>query len=211
MRVTMFDDRRWRRLVVLVAVPAAVLAAGAACDSATDLLDFPIEFGHTINTPVDLGQATGPAAGQPSPVDATYPLAMPAVPVDLVSANSDIAANRTKLRSVEFTGIRVAPTSNTLTAATPPIELYVGPAGATAPEQGVRIATLPAIPAGSTATASAAIDAAGQSQAQPWITSLNFTVIPKATLSVAAGQTVPGGAADLAITLDVKAVVNPAK
>jgi hypothetical protein len=202
---------RSRRLGALVVIAALVLWAGAACDSAADLLDFPIEFGHTIDARVDVGKTTGAAAGQPSPADASYPLALPAVPVDLASSNSDLAANRSKLRSVTFTKIAVKPSTNTLTSATPPLSLFIGPKGATSPAQGVKIATIPAIAPGATASVPAALDAAGQAAAQPWITSLEFTVMLEAALSVRAGDTVPGGAADLAITFDVKAIVNPAK
>lgn len=199
---------------LLAVALGSLLVASSGCDlinDTADSLNLPIEFDHSLNANLDIGAATGQAAGQPAPADVTYDLDLPPVPVDLASANSQIAANRNKLRSVEFTSIRVQPTSNSLTSATPPLDVYIGAKGATSVDDGIKIATIPPIPAGSTGVVNATIDAAGQTAAQGHITSLDFTVILSAALDVQAGETVPGGAAALTITLAVKAVVNPTK
>ncbi|PKN57451.1 MAG: hypothetical protein CVU23_01250 [Betaproteobacteria bacterium HGW-Betaproteobacteria-17] len=192
------------RLVATLLIFATTALGG--CD-----LEIPIGFNHAFDVPIALGDATGAAAGQTAPADVSYPVAMNAVTVDLVSSSTQLASNRDKVQSISLTGVTVTPRANTLTGATPPIDLYIGPAGATSPTQAVKIATLPAIPAGSTAVVTASIDATGQQNAQPWLTSLDFTVIPVATLTVKAGQTVPGGAADLHIVLGVEATVDALK
>jgi len=194
----------------------ASLALAAAltlthCDLLEEGIDIPITFTHTVSVPVDLGAATGAAAGQAAPQDVTYPLSMGTIPVDLVSSNSQVAANRSKIQKIEFTTINVTPTTNTLTAATPVVEIYVGPAGATQPSQGILIATLPSLPAGAIASAMASIDTQNQTLAQPYLTSLNFTLLPVATLSVQQGQTIPSGAADLSVRIGIKATLNPTK
>lgn len=194
-----------RPLVPLLAILAAASFTG--CDS----LALPIAFDQSFDVGVALGDATGAAAGQAAPADVSYPLTMNAVTVDLVTSSPQLAANRDKVQSITLTGVTVTPSNNTLTAATPPIDLYIGPAGATSPTQGVRVATLPAIPAGSSAVVTASIDATGQQNAQEWLTSLDFVVIPVATLTVSKGQTVPGGAADLHVALGVEATIDALK
>ena len=198
----------------LSALFSALLIAGlglGGCDLLEEGIDIPITFTQSFDVPVDLGQATGAAAGQQAPQDATYPLGLGAVPIDLVSSNAQIAANRSKIQAIEFTSVSVTPKNNTLTGPTPVIDLYVGPAGATQPSQGIKIATLPSVAAGSTATTQAVIDTQAQALAQNYLTSLDFTLLPVATLSVTKGQTVPGGAATLTIQLGVKATLNPVK
>ncbi len=197
------------RLSAVLAALSLTAVLGPACDLSSDVLNVPIEFDTSFAVRADLGQATGAAAGQQAPADASYPLGLGAVPVDLLAASSKLASSRDKVRAIELTEIRVVPSGNTLTAATPPIDLYVGPAGATAPEQGVKIATLPAIPAGSTQPAQGVIDAAGQEAAQPYLLSFDFTFLPVATLGVKAGEAVPGGAVDLQVTTGIKATFNP--
>lgn len=192
------------RLVATLLVLAAPALGG--CD-----LEIPIGFDHAFDVELGLGAATGAAAGQIAPADASYPVAMSAVKVDLVSSSTQLAANRDRVKSITLTGVTVTPRANTLTGATPPIDLYIGPAGATSPTEAVKIATLPAIAAGSTAVVTASIDATGQQNAQQWLTSLDFTVIPVATLTVKKGQTVPGGAADLHIVLGIEASVAAVK
>ncbi|TNF36772.1 MAG: hypothetical protein EP329_04800 [Deltaproteobacteria bacterium] len=194
-----------RSLTVLVALLAATSLTG--CDS----LDIPIGFDQSFDVHVSLGDVTGAAAGQPAPADASYPLALSPIRIDLVSSSPQLESNRDKVQSITLGGLTVTPSNNSLTAATPPIDLYVAPAGATSPSQGLRIATLPSVPAGSTAVVSASIDAAAQQSAQPWLTSLDFVFIPVATLSVQQGQTVPGGAADLHVTVGVEATIDALK
>ncbi len=197
---------------LLTAAAVAVMALTfVQCDAFSDALDIPISFDHDFNVRADIGAATGAAAGQPSPADATYPLTIGAVPVDLISASPDLAKNRSKVQAIELTQIIVTPTTNSLTSATPPIDLYIGPAGATTVTQAIKVATLPAIPAGSSDAAQATIDAAAQDAAQQYLTSFDFTIIPVATLAVSAGETVPGGAVDLNILMGIKATLNPVK
>jgi|GEM_PF-1616904 len=201
-------------LLALGTTGTAVTTTTLGCDvvnDAADALNIPIEFDHTVNFGADIGQVTGRAAGQPSPEAASFPIETGAVPVDLISQSSELAANREKVRRLELTEITVRPTSNTLTSASPPLDLYIGPKGATTKDQGVRIATIPSIPAGSTTAVSATIVAAGIDAAQQHLLTFDFVVIPAGTLSVAAGETVPDGAMDLALTLGVKAVLNPTK
>jgi len=193
------------RFIAPLLVVTAATSLGA-CD-----LDIPISFDQTFDVRVALGDATGAAAGQTAPADVSYPLTMNPVNVDLISSSQSLANNRDKVQSIALTGVTVTPSNNTLTAATPPIDLYVGPAGMTSPAQGVRIATLPAIPAGSNGVVSASIDAAGQQNAQPWLTSLDFVILPVATLNVSQGQTIPGGAADLRVALGVEATIDALK
>ena len=191
---------------------ALLVVAGmstAACDLASDVLDVPIDLETGFAVRVDLGQATGAAAGQQAPADATYPLGLGAAPVDLLSVSSQLAASRDKVRALELTKVRAVPSGNTLTAPTPPIDLYVGPAGATSPEQAIKIATIPSIPAGSSQAAEGVIDAAGQAAAQDYLLSFQFTFIPVAALEVKAGEAVPGGAVNLQVTTGIRATFNP--
>ncbi len=198
-----------RPLITPVIAALGLAAVVPACDVFTEGLDVPIAFATTFDFAVDLGEATGAAMGQRSPVDAEYPLTIGVVDVDLVSGNAQLAANRDKIEAVEITEVTATPMTNTLTAATPPIDIYVGPAGATSPSQAVLVATLPAIPAGSRAAGVATIDAAGQAEAQALLLSFDFVIIPVATLSVSAGETVPGGEADLRVALGIKAIIDP--
>lgn len=197
--------RPWAHFAVALAATFSV----AACDLSSDVLNVPIEFDTSFSVRADVGQATGAAAGQPAPADASYPLGLGAVPVDLLAVSSQLAANRDKVRAIELTQLRALPSNNTLTAATPPMDLYVGPAGATSPEQGVKVATIPAIPAGSSQPVQGVIDAAGLEAAQASLLSFEFTFIPVATLNVHKGEAIPSGAVDLQITTGIKATFNP--
>lgn len=198
----------------LVSTSLFTIAALGACDIASDVADainIPIEFEHTTSLDIDIGNTTGAAAGQPSPGDAQYPVEVGAVPVDLLSQSSDLAANKEKIRRLEFTVIRVAPKTNTLTSPSPPMDLYIGPKGAKTTGESIRVATIPSIPAGSTATVQAPIDAAAMDAAQPHLLSFDFVMIPAGTLSVKKGETVPGGKLDFDLTLGIKAIINPTK
>lgn len=186
-------------------------ASGCALFGIDDDLgfDLPISAEHTFNVPIDLGAL--PTSGSVAPQRLETPLPLPPAPVDLTQASPELNSNKDKLESVEITKIRVTPKTNSLTAALPPLELYVGPSGAMLPADGILIATIPSIPAGSTAEVPGQIDAVGMAAAQTHITSLKFAFIPASTLIVEEGQTVPGGSADLEITLEITATVDPTK
>jgi len=201
------------RIKALVGLLLVFVATGAGCalfGIDDDLgFDLPISAEHSFNIPIDLGAL--PTSGSVAPERLETPLPLPPAPVDLTKASPELNSNKDKLKSVEITKIRVKPKTNSLTAALPPLELYVGPSGALLPANGVRIATIPSIPAGSTAEVAGQIDDAGMASAQTYITSLQFAFIPASTLIVEKGQTVPGGSADLEITLEITATVDPTK
>jgi hypothetical protein len=189
---------------------AAQPLGGAACDTATNLLSIPIEFTYDIQSNIDVAKVTGTEAGKAATAAAVYDVSSGAIAVDLASANTQIADNRSKLKSVEFPSITVTLANNTLTSATPAADLYVGPKGATTIAEAVKVASIASIPAGSSAAVSVTIDTAGQTAAQPHLLSLDFVVLVSVPeLSVAIGELVPDGKDDLTIRLNVKAVLNP--
>ena len=77
--------------------------------------------------------------------------------------------------------------------------------------QGSHVATIPSLPAGSTATIGGQFNDPGMAAAQPYVTSLQFSMIPASTLVVEQGQTVPSGSAVLEVTLAITATVDPTK
>ncbi len=203
------SSRRARSTVFVGAalLAVAVLASSAACSLfgiGDDGFDIPISVEHTFDINIDLSAM--PTSGQVAPERLEIPLnqpplSLPAVPVDLTS-QQEINDNKDKLESIEITQITIRPTTNTVTGDLPPIDLYIGPAGATDIANAIKVAT---------AIIGGEIDDAGMAAAQQYITTLNFTFIPDATLIVENGDTVPGGAADLNITLAVTATVDPTK
>ena len=191
---------------------AGLSVATSGCDLVNDVaeqLNIPIEFSHTVGTAADISAVTGSLAGQTTPQDASYPVSPGAIPVDLISQSAELAANRDKVRRLELTALNALPKANTLSAALPEMTVYVGPKGATEASEGVRIATIPSIPAGSTATVTVAIDAAGMDAAQPHLMTFDFVVMLSGTLEVKSGETVPSGKLDIDLTMDVKATLNP--
>jgi len=212
------SPRRARSTAFVVAalIAIAMLGTTAACSLfgiGDDGFDLPIKVEHTFDINLDLSAL--PTSGQTAPERLEIPLnqpplALPAIPVDLTN-QQEIYDNKDKLKSVEISQITIRPTANSVTADLPAIDLYVGPAGATDISNAIKVATIPSIPAGSTTTIGGEIDDAGMASAQQHITTLNFTFIPDATLVVEAGETVPGGAADLNITLAITATVDPTK
>ncbi len=202
--------------VRLAAIGLAALLALAACDQINDAiddnkgaLDVPVSTTWGFPFTMDLGQATGALAGQKAPEAKEHDLSTPAVDVDLVAEAPALANAKGRVKRLEITALTITPTANTVTGKLPAFDIYIGPKGATKPEDAVKIATVPSIEGGSTAAISAPIDSAGMEAAQPHLTSLAFAQLVVAKLAVAKGDDVPGGKADLTVDLALKATLNP--
>lgn len=176
-----------------------------------EVFDLPIETSTDFDVSFDVGAVTGEAAGQQAPERLEYDLTLPGIPIDFTTVSEDLNDNKSKLREVSITFIKVTPTENTVTGELPDIDLYINASGTTGIEGGHRIATIPPIQPGSLTPVNATIHVAGMEAAQPMITSLKFNVVPSANLVVEQGETVPGGAAALNIEIGLRAVVNPTK
>ncbi len=171
--------------------------------------DLPIATTKSLTVPLDL---ESPLSGQPAPEAVEEPIVLPVLPVDLASASEELANNRNKLKRLEITDIALQAKESTLTQALPALELYVGPRGASADSAAwVMIGTTPVVPAGSQEQVRGVIVTEAMDAAQIYLTSLDFSFKIKGVMSIAAGEPMPGGGADLEITLRVKATVDPSK
>ena len=194
----------------LVALPACDLfnQAKSAVETAAQI---PIDVQQSTKVSFDVGQALGPTAGQTTPVKITQDLPLPAVPVDLNKDQPNLAkyANG-HVVTVEINKIAVTPTTNTMTADLPSLDIYFGPANATKASDGIKVATIPSIPKGSTAAVDAIIDTAAMKTAgTQYLAKLAFAEIMTGKLVVEAGSAVPTGKIDLKLDLGVHAVVTP--
>ena len=161
---------------------------------------------------LDVGALTGALAGQPAPAPGlTQDLALPPVAVDLNKSQPNIAkyANG-HIVTLEINKIAVTPSNNTLTADLPALDIYFGPATAKTVADGIKVATIPPIKAGSTTAVDATIDAAAMTQAgTKYLSTLAFSQIMDGKLVIATGGAVPGGKVDLKLDLGLHAVVTP--
>lgn len=174
-------------------------------------LDIPISTDYEFVTAFDIGGAMGAAAGQTTPKDLTQSIAPPPSDVDLVAEVQALKDAKGRVKSFEILKIEVTPTTNTVTSDLPAFDLFIGPMGAKDTSGSAKIATIPSIKAGSTALVTAQLDAAGQKQAQQWLTSLAFSQGMVATMVVKKGDKVPSGKANLKIAMGLKVVLNPIK
>ena len=184
---------------------------GQAIDDNKGKLDVPIETDYSFPTAFDVGKATGQAAGQPAPADVEHDLSVPGQDVDLIKEAPALKNAEGRVKSLEITRIEALPSTNTVTGALPSFDLLIGPLGEKDASKAKKIATIPAIPSKSTAVVKATIDAAGMKEAQQYLTTLKFSQHLVAKMVVKKGDTVPGGKADLKVTLGMKAVLNPVK
>ena len=194
----------------------ACLALG--CDQIGDFvddnkssLDIPINTDYEFLVPIDVGASMGPTAGQTSPADVSQTVAPPPTTVDLVEEVGALKDAKGRVKSFKISSVTVTPQTNTLTTNLPEISLVIGPQGASAIDQGQRVATIPSVAAGSTAAVSGIIDSAGQDAAQQWLTQLVFSQGTSMTLVVKKGQKVPSGRVDLKVKLALRVVLNPLK
>ncbi len=204
------------RKAMLISMSAPLALAAAGCDQLQDVVDdnksklnLPIETAQAADFPIDFGAISGAAAGQPSPADVDQVIPIPPADVDLNKESKPLADNKKLIKRFEIVGITATPTANTATMAIPAIELWIGPFGAKDTANAVKIATIPSIPAGSTEVATATIDAAGMDAAQANLLTLAFSQITSAKLVVKKGDPMPSGAANLKITMQIKATLNP--
>lgn len=178
-------------------------------DNNKDKLNVPIETEQVMQLPIDLGAISGQAAGQPAPEKFEQVLPLPPADVDLNKESKPLADNKGLIKRLEITGIDITPVENTATSALPAFELRFGAFGETDVNKTVKIATVPAIPAGSTAVVQGQLDSAGMDAAQTHLLSLAFSQHTVATLKIAQGEKMPSGAAKLDIKLKLKATLNP--
>ncbi len=203
-------------LTTLLAV-AAVLSL-TACDQFADAvdenknkLDVPVQTSYTFSTSFDIGAIMGSAAGQKAPQKIEKDLSLPATSIDLVKQVPALANAKGRVKSFEITKIDAHPKVNSVTGALPSFDLHVGAHSNTDLAQTAKIATIPSIPSKSTAVVAAVLHKDGMAAAQPHFTALAFSQMIVAKMVVNKGETVPGGKADLDITLAIKAVLNPIK
>jgi hypothetical protein len=213
---SMWMSRPLARTVLALSTTATVAIATTGCDQLQDVVDdnksklnVPIETEQSAEFPIDFGAISGAAAGQPSPADLDQVIPIPPADVDLNKESKPLADNKKLIKRFEIVGITATPTTNTATMALPAIELWIGPFGAKDTANAVKIATIPSIPAGSTEAAAATIDAAGMDAAQATLLTLAFTQLTSAKLVVKKGDPMPSGAANLKITMKIKATLNP--
>ena len=207
-----------QRTLVRAATLALPLVALPACDlfnqaksAVENAAQIPIDVTQSTKVSFDLGKAMGATAGQTTPVKIEQDLPLPAAPVDLNKEKPELAkyANG-HIVTVEINKIAVTPTTNTLTADLPSLDIYFGPATATKASEGIKVATIPAIPKGSTKAVDAIIDAAGMKKAgTDYLAKLAFAEIMTGKLIIEAGASVPNGQIDLNLDLGVHAVVTP--
>ena len=201
-----------------IAATIAVLAIGVGCDQISDAIDenkgvlnVPIETDYTFPTAFDVGAATGALAGQKAPDKMEKDLSAPAQDVDLVKEAPALKDAKGRVKSLEITKIVAKPKSNSVTGVLPSFDIYIGALGNEDLSKAFKIATIPPIPAGSTANVNATIDSQGTADAQQHLITLAFSQFVVAKMVIEKGDQVPGGKADLDVTLGLKAVLNPIK
>ncbi len=202
-----------------LALPLAAVTTLPACDlfnqvasAAQNAANVSIDQTETTNLTLDVSQLTGAAAGKPAPAPGiTQQLTLPPVAVDLNKSQPNIAkyANG-HVVTLEINKIVVTPSHNSLTADLPAMDIYFGPTTAKAVTDGIKVATIPPIKAGSETAVDAAIDSAAMTQAgSKYLATLAFSQMIGGTLVVATGSNVPGGKVDLKFDLGLHAVVTP--
>ncbi len=202
-----------------LALPLAAVTVLPACDlfnqvaaAAQNAANISVDETESTNVSLDVSALTGALAGQPAPAPGlTQDLALPPVAVDLNKSQPNIAkyANG-HIVTLEINKIAVTPSSNTLTADLPALDIYFGPTTAKTPADGIKVATIPPIKAGSTTAVDATIDAAAMTQAgTKYLSTLAFSQIMDGKLVIATGGMVPGGKVDLKLDLGLHAVVTP--
>ncbi|MDX9723348.1 MAG: hypothetical protein RBU37_21550 [Myxococcota bacterium] len=195
----------------LVIASAALLTLGAcALFGIEDNFSFKLPIEHTQKIPLPQIDLPSEGAGERAPQDITLPFSIPAIPVDLASASPDLKSNRDKLQRLELTALSVDAKSNTLSSALPSLDLYVGPLSGATVSNSVKIATIPPIDGAFVGKKAVPIDAAAMDEAQPYLTSLEFSFLI-GPLVVMQGQTIPGGSALLELELTLRAEVDPTK
>ncbi|MEY3014060.1 MAG: hypothetical protein RIT45_2795 [Pseudomonadota bacterium] len=198
-------------LLATVSITTGCDQINSFVDDNKSKLNVPIETEQVAQIAFDLGAVSGAAAGQPSPAAVEEKLPLPPADIDLNKESQALADNKGLIKRLEITGIEVTPTENTATSALPAFEIRIGAFGETDITKTAKIATVPAIPAGSTAVVSAAIDAAGTDAAQTNLLALAFSQHVSATMKIAKGEKMPSGAAKLDIKMKLKATLNPVK
>lgn len=196
--------------VTLVGVNACGIfdKAKASVEAAAEL---PLDATESTKITLDVSAVLGAAAGQTTPTELKQDVTTPPAVVDLNKSQPDLAkyANG-HIKTVTITKITVQPTTNTLTGDLPALDIYIGPTDAKSTADGIKVATIPAIKAGSTTAFDAQIDTAAMASAgSKYLAKLAFSQALKGTLQVAAGGKVPSGKVDLKIDLGVHAVVSP--
>lgn len=204
--------------LLLVTLLSLVVTLTVGCDQLQDTIDdpksalnVPISTSYTFKTAFDIGAATGALAGQKAPETVEKDLSVPAQDVDLVKEAPVLKDAKGRVKSLEITKIEAKPFSNSVTGALPSFDLYIGALGEKDVAKAIKIATIPPIPSKSTDTFAATIDAQGMKDAQQHLTTLAFSQFLVAKLVVNKGEDVPGGKANLDVTLGLKAVLNPIK
>lgn len=211
-----FLNRSLLRSLVVVALPATALGGcdilnKAASDVTNAVTNIPIDVNQSTKISLDVGTLVGALAGQKTPQELKQEIATPPVPVDLNKEQPELAkyANG-HIKTLEIAKIAVTPTTNTLTGDLPQLDLYVGATDIKSTADGIKVATIPAIKAGSTELVNATIDTAAMTTAgTKYLAKLAFGQMLKGTLVVPAGGSVPNGKIDLKLDLGVHAIVTP--
>ncbi len=213
-----FLNKRAMIRAATLALPLVAVTALPACDlfnqaksAVQDAAQIPIDVTQSTKVSFDLGKALGSTAGQTTPIKIEQDLPLPALPVDLKKEKPELAKYADgHIVTVEIKQIVVTPTTNTLTADLPALDIYFGPATATKASEGVKVASIPAIPKGSNKAIDAVIDSAGMTKAgTDYLAKLAFAEIMTGKLIVEAGGSVPSGLVDLKLDLTIHAVVTP--
>ncbi len=215
----LFLSRRAFVRAASLALPLAAVTTLPACDlfnqakaSVENAAQLPIDVTQSTKISIDVSLLTGTLAGQTIPPgpDLTQDLTTPPAPLDLAKEQPDLAKYASgHIKTVEINKIGVTPTTNTLTGDLPAMDLYFGPTTAKGAADSIKVATIPAIKAGSTAAFDAQIDSAAMAKAgTTYLNTLAFSQMMSGKLVVKAGEKVPSGKIDLKLDLGVHAVVT---
>ena len=214
-----FFNRRVLVRAASVTLPLAALTALPACDllnqakaSVENAAQLPIDVQQSTKVTLDVGALIGALAGQTVPPgpDLTQDLTTPPAPIDLNKEQPELAKYASgHIKTVEINKIAVTPTTNTLTGDLPALDLYFGGTTAKSYADGIKVATIPSIKAGSTTAIDAIIDTAKMSEAgTKYLSTLAFSQMMAGKLVIKAGEKVPTGKIDLKLDLGVHAVVT---
>ncbi|MFB6372527.1 MAG: hypothetical protein ABEN55_05340 [Bradymonadaceae bacterium] len=119
-----------------------------------------------------------------------------------------------EFKEITITSIKYEVTQNTLSFATPKIDIYNGPIPAkkTGDDGVFKLTTLPPVAAGTNDSGTAPVDESAQSKASDLYKELKFSAIPAGKPKLRKGDEVPPhGKAKVKLTLNVKFVFNPAE
>ena len=196
------------KIVLLVLTIASSLALGACGED-----EFEFQQSLSFNGLMNLDTAGFRAeAGDPAPFDEVAPVVLP-VDFKMSELSPELIdyKERGLFRTMNFNSVRYTIIENTTTTDIEPMEVYLAPLGSTEinPDEGVLIATIPAISAGTTPTGEAEILHANTSAASTLVFDLDFATVTGAEISLRAGDETPTGKMRLQVDMVMTIKADP--